>query len=132
MPANLKTEFAEFFSTPELSADTNEEGGTLFLENMRRYFPGKAGAYAYLLFILIYFPCIATVGAVYREAGIGVAVAQTLYMTVLAWIVSVLFYQFAAGGDFFWISVAIALFIIVIALFYAAGRIINGKVKHKL
>jgi len=132
VPANLKTEFAEFFSTPELSADTNEEGGTLFLENMRRYFPGKAGAYAYLLFILIYFPCIATVGAVYREAGIGVAVAQTLYMTVLAWIVSVLFYQFAAGGDFFWISVAIALFIIVIALFYAAGRIINGKVKHKL
>jgi hypothetical protein len=72
------------------------------------------------------------VGTVYKEAGAGVAVAQVLYMTVLAWIVSVLFYQFAAGGDFFWISAAIALFIIVIALFYAAGRIINSKVDPKL
>jgi ferrous iron transport protein B len=132
VPANLKTEFARFFPTPEISADTDEEEGSLFIENMRRYFPGKAGAYAYLLFIMIYFPCIATVGTVYKEAGAGVAVAQVLYMTVLAWIVSVLFYQFAAGGDFFWISAAIALFIIVIALFYAAGRIINSKVDPKL
>ncbi len=128
VPVNLKNEFAGFFSTPELSAvNEADTASTLFLENMRRYFAGKTGAYSYLLFILIYFPCIATLGAVYREAGIGVAAAQTFYMTVLAWIVSVLFFQFTAVMDFFWITVALLLFIMIIAAFYAAGRIINRK-----
>ena len=38
---------------------------------MRRHFKSGVNAYAYLLFILIYFPCIATVGAVYRDALSG-------------------------------------------------------------
>ena len=100
---------------------------TLFLENMRRYFKGRAEAYAYLLFILIYFPCMATLGAVSKEGGVILAVTQAVYLTVLAWIVSVLFYQFTAGHDLFWIAAAILLFIIVIAVFYITGRIINHK-----
>lgn len=128
IPVNLKNEFAGFFSTSGLAAaDETGSGGTLFLENMRRYFTGRTGAYAYLLFILIYFPCIATLGAVYREAGPGVAAAQAVYMTLLAWIVSVLFFQIMTAGSIFWISVAVMLFFAVIAAFFAAGRIINRK-----
>ena len=128
IPANLKNEFSGFFSVPEISADeTSGSSGTLFLENMRRYFKGRAEAYSYLLFILIYFPCMATLGAVSKEGGVILAVTQAVYLTVLAWIVSVLFYQFTAGHDLFWIAAAILLFIIVIAVFYITGRVINHK-----
>ena len=37
---------------------------------MVRLFDGKIGAFAYLLFILLYFPCVAAIAAVYRETNI--------------------------------------------------------------
>ncbi|MEW8371208.1 MAG: Fe(2+) transporter permease subunit FeoB, partial [Candidatus Thiodiazotropha sp.] len=36
---------------------------------MAARFDGRAGAFAYLLFILLYSPCVATIGAIRREAG---------------------------------------------------------------
>ena len=51
-------------------------------------------AYAFLLFVLIYFPCIATIVAIKNEsASWRWAAFAALYTTVLAWIVSALFYQ---------------------------------------
>jgi hypothetical protein len=34
-------------------------------------FDGRVGAFAYLLFVLMYFPCVAAMGAVYRETNAG-------------------------------------------------------------
>jgi len=51
------------------------------------------GAYAYMLFCLLYFPCIATIAAVGHEAGWKWAGFTAVYTTVLAWVVSTLFYQ---------------------------------------
>ncbi|MGN1375818.1 MAG: ferrous iron transport protein B [Prevotella sp.] len=51
-------------------------------------------AFSYLLFVLIYFPCIATIAAIKGETGSWRwAVFAALYTTILAWIVSALFYQ---------------------------------------
>ena len=51
-------------------------------------------AYAFLLFVLIYFPCIATIVAIKNESGSWRwAVFAAIYTTVLAWIVSALVYQ---------------------------------------
>ena len=36
---------------------------------MASRFDGQIGAFAYLLFVLLYFPCAATIGAIVREAG---------------------------------------------------------------
>ncbi|MBT3205200.1 MAG: Fe(2+) transporter permease subunit FeoB, partial [Gammaproteobacteria bacterium] len=36
---------------------------------MSERFDGQAGAFSYLLFILLYFPCVATIGAIAKEAG---------------------------------------------------------------
>ncbi len=51
-------------------------------------------AFCFLLFVLIYFPCIATIAAIRHESGswrwAGFA---ALYTTVLAWLVSALAYQ---------------------------------------
>jgi ferrous iron transport protein B len=63
--------------------------------SMHAAFDGSAGAYAYLLFVLIYAPCIAAIAAIQRETGWKWMTFSTLYLTVLAWVTATLFYQFA-------------------------------------
>ena len=51
-------------------------------------------AFCFLLFVLIYFPCLATIAAIRHESGSWRwAVFAAVYTTVLAWIVSVAVYQ---------------------------------------
>lgn len=51
-------------------------------------------AYGYMLFVLIYFPCIATLAAIKQESGGWKwAIFAATYTTVLAWIVSFGVYQ---------------------------------------
>lgn len=47
-----------------------------------------ASAAAFLLFILIYFPCMATVAAIASEAGWKWAAASVVYSTVAAWLIA--------------------------------------------
>jgi ferrous iron transport protein B len=58
-------------------------------------FDGKVGAFAYMLFILLYFPCVAALGAIYREANLGWMLFSAGWTTGLAYWSSVLFYQSA-------------------------------------
>jgi ferrous iron transport protein B len=83
---------------------------------MKSHFDGPEGAYAYMLFILIYMPCIATLAAIYRETSLRWAVFSMLYLTVLAWVVSTLFYQVSTMGrhpasSFLWTGLSIALIV---------------------
>lgn len=51
-------------------------------------------AFAYLMFVLIYFPCIATIAAIKGETGSWKwALFAAFYTTALAWIVSAIVYQ---------------------------------------
>ncbi|WP_417016492.1 ferrous iron transport protein B [Alistipes sp.] len=54
-----------------------------------------AAALAFLVFILLYVPCIATVVAIGTEAGWKWAVASILYNTAVAWIISWIVYHLA-------------------------------------
>jgi ferrous iron transport protein B len=47
-------------------------------------------AYAFMLFVLIYFPCIASIAAIKKEAGIKWAVFIMAYTTTIAWLVAFL------------------------------------------
>lgn len=50
-------------------------------------------AYGFMLFILIYFPCMAVIAAIKKEAGWKWAVFTMFYTTGLAWLVSFCVYQ---------------------------------------
>ena len=51
-------------------------------------------AYAYLVFVLLYFPCLATIVAIKHETGSwGWAITAACYTTVLAWLVSAMINQ---------------------------------------
>ena len=62
---------------------------------MRSRFDGQAGAFAYLLFVLLYFPCVATIGAIKREAGTPWAAFVAGWTTLVAYITAASFYQVA-------------------------------------
>ncbi len=60
---------------------------------MRTLFDGELGAFSYLLFILLYMPCVATIGVIYKEIGSFWAVFSTAWSVVMAYSVAVLVYQ---------------------------------------
>jgi ferrous iron transport protein B len=84
-------------STMETAAQAQEvDMGTFGA--MVRLFDGKIGAFAYLLFILLYFPCVAAIAAVYRETNLMWTIFVGSWTTGLAYMASVLFYQTATIG----------------------------------
>lgn len=52
-----------------------------------------AAALAFLVFILLYFPCIATIAAIGAEAGWRWAIGGMIYNTLVAWGIAWIFYQ---------------------------------------
>ncbi|WP_218814548.1 Fe(2+) transporter permease subunit FeoB [Rickettsiella endosymbiont of Dermanyssus gallinae] len=62
---------------------------------MSHYFDCKIGAFAYLLFILLYFPCISTMAVMQREIGRSWAYFSMAWSTGIAYAVATVFYQTA-------------------------------------
>lgn len=50
-------------------------------------------AYAFMLFTLLYMPCVAVFGAIWKEAGVKWALFTAIYTTVFAFIVATLVFQ---------------------------------------
>ena len=74
--------------------DLEVDAGTF--ESMRKLFDGKIGAFAYLLFVLLYVPCGAAMAAVYRETTMRWTLFVAFWTTLLAFVVSSTFYQLAS------------------------------------
>ena len=90
--------------------------------NLRSYFhnPDKDGnpvdgfnwqVFAFLIFILLYVPCLAAMGVVAREIGLGLAILMATVQTLLAWAVAVLLYQVPVGGNTTWIVAAVVVLV---------------------
>ncbi len=84
-------------SDPEAIATEQGVGSGIF-GAMASRFDGQAGAFAYLLFILLYFPCVATIGAIARETSGAWAAFVATWTTGVAYTTSTLFYQTATFG----------------------------------
>jgi ferrous iron transport protein B len=65
---------------------------------MAAKFDGQIGAFAFLLFILLYFPCAATLAAIYQETNLRWTILVASWTTGLAYLVATLFYQLATVG----------------------------------
>lgn len=87
---------------------------------MEARFDGRIGAFAYLLFVLLYSPCVATLGAIVRETSMAWASFVAAWTTGIAYIAATIFYQTATfgrhpGGSLAWILGLSALLFLVIA-----------------
>lgn len=63
--------------------------------SMEQLFASQSAAFAYLLFVLLYFPCSAAIAAVYRETNLAWTAFTGFWTTFLAYFASTLFYQVA-------------------------------------
>jgi ferrous iron transport protein B len=55
----------------------------------------SASAYAFLVFVLLYTPCVSVIATMKKEFGNGMAVFSVTYQLVLAWVVSFIVYRVA-------------------------------------
>lgn len=62
---------------------------------MAQRFDGKIGAYAYLLFVLLYIPCVSTMAVIHQEANKQLMWISVIWSFVVAYSAAVIFYQVA-------------------------------------
>lgn len=109
---------------------SSEDGeiSPLSFQNKETQWKAKMRALSYMLFVLLYFPCLATVGAVAREIGNKRAIFMAIYMTLLAWTVSTFFFQLTAGHNLFFLLLPLLLCVFFIgALSFISPFLKRGK-----
>jgi len=113
-------------SDSEAFAEDQEVGSSIF-GKMVSLFNGTAGAFAYLVFILLYFPCVAAIAAVYRETNLAWTLFAGGWTTGLAWVFAVLAYQIGTwsahpASSAAWVAAMAAVLAGTVGLMYMAGN----------
>lgn len=133
IPANLVDLFANWRDPLGLNvndvdnleeAAAEQEVNAASFNAMQNYFDGAIGAFAYLVFILLYMPCSAATAAIIREEGKKWGSFVVVWSNMLAWTSATIIYQLGtftrhASSSAFWIGFSI-LFIVIfwMALIY--------------
>ena len=97
-------------------------------QQMRLYFPSQAAAFSYLLFLLLYIPCVSTAAVITRELNKAWSWFSILWSLCLAYGVAVLFYQCATFNahraySMIWIGSIICVYgLVVLGLAYIGKR----------
>jgi ferrous iron transport protein B len=113
-------------SSTELAAEEQEVSTRTFGAMVTR-FDGQIGAFAYLLFVLLYFPCVAATAAVYRETNMKWTIFVATWTTGLAYLFATVFYQLATFarhpmGSIAWTGGLLLLFVMTIWVLSVYGR----------
>ena len=129
IPVNLSEVFGKLLNplgvedAIEESGDAENEDVASAMKGMRAHFSlGKFQVFAYLLFILLYVPCLAALGTAFRELGRYYGTLMVVFQTIIGWSLSVLFFQLTVGGSALWISVSAALLAAVVVTLLILGR----------
>jgi ferrous iron transport protein B len=114
------------------SAASEQKVKTDTFSAMQHSFDGKVGAFAYLLFILLYAPCVAATAAIYRETNIGWTIFVVFWTTGIAYMTATIFYQAMTYSQhpyysLVWISGLGCVFILVLILLWLTGKITIAK-----
>ncbi|NLB64409.1 MAG: Fe(2+) transporter permease subunit FeoB [Fibrobacter sp.] len=95
-------------------AEALEVDEGIFAAMRDKFDHSKAAAFAFLLFVLLYVPCIATVAVAVKEIGSVLTILQILYATVLGWTLATLTYQIFEGHSLFWIISSIVILMVTV------------------
>jgi ferrous iron transport protein B len=111
----------------EQTSASKQNVNTATFKAMQHSFDGQAGAFAYLLFILLYSPCVAATAAIYRETSATWATFTAIWTTSLAYFTATLFYQIATfeahpENTLLWVLTLGGIFLLVILILWQKGR----------
>ncbi|MCF6807302.1 Fe(2+) transporter permease subunit FeoB [Thiotrichales bacterium 19S9-12] len=116
---NLKN-IDQSFKNPFIANEGDKDISNTAMGEMVKQFSSTAAVFAYLLFVLLYVPCVATIGAMAREASQSWAWLSVLWSTVLAYAVAVFAYQIpllATSTFSASVSITLSLAAVVITLY---------------
>ncbi|KTD33140.1 ferrous iron transport protein B [Legionella nautarum] len=94
IPQNLSQLGSALINPIIASAPDGEVSQSVYGMMVQR-FDGQAGAYAYLLFILLYIPCVSTMAVIRQEASRKLMWFSIFWSFIIAYATAVLFYQSA-------------------------------------
>ena len=121
IPHNLAQLGSALWNPISASAADSELSSSVYGVMVRR-FDGQIGAYAYLLFVLLYIPCVSTMAVIKQEANKQLMWMSVIWSFVVAYAVAVAFYQGATLSQhpeqsICWILLMILGLLGVVALF---------------
>ena len=111
-----------------LNDDTvNDSSQSAALANMAAYFGSDLAAFSYLVFILLYAPCVAVIAAMHKESGLKWAGLVFGWTTLVGYITATMVYQvgsFSAHPQFStaWISGLVVVLALAIFALKRVGR----------
>ena len=89
-----KSENSEYSENSENSENSDEELALATTLRERQVFT-PASAMGFMMFVLLYFPCVATIATLRREIGRGWAAFSVVNSIALAWLVAFLIHLLA-------------------------------------
>ena len=90
---------------------------------LRRHFSrGFHQAFAYLLFILLYVPCVGATAVVFKEIGKFYGAIFVGYMTALGWSVATIYHAATVSHSPFWGGVGFGVLAAMYVVFWMIGR----------
>lgn len=126
VPANLVevfTSIANPLGVKDAIEESEGAGNEGAYKTMQAHFNlGRFQVLAYLLFILLYVPCLAAMGTAFRELGRFYGTLMMVFQTVIGWSLSVLFFQVTCGHSTAWIFTSVALLAGVVVSLVLVGR----------
>ena len=123
IPHNLANLGGALINPIAASADDPEISASVY-GMMVKGFDGKIGAYAYVLFVLLYIPCVSTMAVIRQEANKNLMWLSVIWSFIVAYAAAVLFYQTAKilthpGQSLFWIiGISLSLWALISWFFY--------------
>ena len=104
-------------------AEDNAEETVAAVGALRKHFPkGFHQVFSFLLFILLYVPCIAATGVVFREIGKLYGTIFVGYLTLLGWSVATIYHAVMVSGSSLWFSIGTGILVAMFGGFWAYGR----------
>ena len=79
-------------------------------------------AFAYLLFILLYVPCVGATAVVFKEIGKVYGAIFVGYLTTLGWSVATIYHAVTVSGSLLWGGVGVGIIIMMFGGFWLYGK----------
>ena len=129
IPSNF-SELGQALLNPFAASASDEKLYHSVYGTMAKCFDGKAGAYAYLLFILLYIPCVSTMAAIRQEANNKLMWFSIIWSFLVAYSAAVLFYQLAsfAVHPMQSISWTIIISLVMVTVYFLYKKTYKGEV----
>jgi ferrous iron transport protein B len=110
-------------SGAEEEASSEEPENSAAIDSLKRHFPkGVHQMYSFLLFVLLYIPCLAATGVVFREIGKLYGTIFVGYLTLLGWSVATIYHAVMVSHSGMWLIIGTGILVAMFGAFWLYGK----------